>query len=124
MAQNLQLDSVKRDYVVVNGSPIGSDRVEEAAYYALLIPQGKWLYGDVDQGSLLYTLDKQKRSSSIEQDFAGYAQDAIKRQVIDTGKATASAVKNFETTRFGTSNLINIVPAQTQLSDQLSFVSV
>lgn len=41
MAQNLQIDPVTKDYVIVNGSPVASDRVLEACYFALLIPQGK-----------------------------------------------------------------------------------
>lgn len=124
MAQNLKLNPVLRDYEVVNGSPIPSDRVEEAAYYALKIPEGKYLYGETGQGSYLYTLENQKRDRSIEQNFAALARDAIKRQLIDTGIATKQEISVLETTRTGSSNQIKIEPAQTNLSDELDFVSV
>ncbi len=124
MAQNLKLDPVKKDYVFVNGSPVPSDSIYEKSYYALTVPQGKYLYGQVDQGSLLYTLQNQKRTSSIEQQFAAYASDAIKRQVIDTGDATAVAVSNISASTTGTSNEIDVTPSQTQLSNQLNFTSV
>lgn len=124
MAQNLQIDPTKKDYVVVNGSPIPTDRILEATYYAILIPKGRWVYGDPDQGSLLYTLQNTKRSGSIEQNFASYTNDAIRNQLIATGKATASEVKNLAATSTGTSNQINVVPNETQLSDQIDFVSV
>ena len=84
MAQNLQLDPTKKDYVVVNGSPVPSDRVEEAAYIALAIPQGNWLYGEADQGSLLYTL-RQKRLTTVDLNFASYADEALRRQLVDRG---------------------------------------
>jgi hypothetical protein len=125
MAQNLQIDPTKKgDYVVQNGSPIPSDRVEEACWYPLKIPQGKWLYAQTGQGSLLDELENVKRDSSIEQQFAAYAQDAIKRQVIAPGKATASQVTNIAATRTGSSNQIDVVPSMTQISSQLNFVPV
>lgn len=125
MAQNLVIDPQTKDYVVdATGKPIPSDRVEEQVYIALSIPQDGWLYGDPNQGSKLYTLENVKRTSSIEQEIASFAQDAIERQVISTGQATASQVKNTETTRTGTANTIEVIPAQTQISNQLDFVSV
>lgn len=124
MAQNLQLDPVKKDYVVINGSPVPSDRVEEASYFALAIQQGKWLYGQVSQGSQLYTLLNQKRTAAIDQLFATYSQDAIKRNVIDTGKASAVQTGNIATSRTGTSNQIEVIPASSQLSNQLNFSPV
>lgn len=124
MAQNLQLDPVKKDYVLENGSPIPSDRVEEASYFALSIPQGKWLYGAVGQGSQIYTLQNAKRTAFVDQQFATYAQDAIKRNVIQSGKASAVQVKNLATSRTGTSNQIEVIPAQSQLSEQLLFTPV
>ncbi len=124
MAQNLQMDPVKRDYVMRDGSPIPSDRVEEACYFPLTIQRGKWLYGAIGQGSLLFTLANQKRSGSIEQQYAGYAQDAIKTQVISVGKASASEVQNIAASRTGTSNQIEVIPQTTQLSQQLNFVPV
>lgn len=124
MAQNLELDPTAQDYVIVNGSPVPSDRVEEATYFALLIPQGKGLYQDSSQGSLIYTLQNQKRSSIVDQQFAAYSQDAIQRNVIQPGKATASQVYNIQATPTGTSNQINVIPSQTQLSSQLNFTPV
>lgn len=124
MAQNLQIDPVTRDYVLENGSPIPSDRVEEASYFALAIPQDKWVHGVPGQGSLLYTLQNAKRSGAIEQQFAAYAMDAINSQVVAVGKATAVKVQNIAASRTGTSNKIEVIPAATQLSEQLNFVSV
>lgn len=123
MAQNLKLDPQKKDYIFANGSPIASDSVLEAAYYAIKIPQNKYLYGQEGQGSLLYTL-KGKRDSSIEQQFASYAKAAIDKQLIETGQAKAVSITNIETTRYGTSNEIDIVPSEVQISNELNFVSV
>lgn len=119
-----QIDPVTRDYVVVNGSPIEPDRILEACYYALVIPQGAWLHGNPEQGSLLWTLANSKRNGNVEQQFSSFAQEAIKRQVIATGKATAQQLKNIQATRSGTNNQIEVIPAQTQLSQQLNFVPV
>jgi phage gp46-like protein len=124
MAQNLQIDPVAKDYVVVNGSPIESDRVEEKAYIALQIPQGEYLYGVTGQGSFLYTLANQKRDASVEQEFNALASDAIQKQLVNTGDATAQQVSNIAASRTGSSNQISIVPAQTSLSNQLNFTSV
>lgn len=124
MAQNLQLDPVKKDYVVENGSPVPSDRVEEACYYALTIPEGNWLYGVSGQGSLLYTLEQKKRANDVELKFATYSTDAIKRQVVATGKASDVAVRNLAVSPTGTSNQIEVIPAQSQLSNQLNFIPV
>lgn len=121
MAQNLKLDPVKRDYVVENGSPVPSDRVLEATYYALAIPQGKWIYGELKQGSLLYTLSGIKRTAAIEQLFASYARDAVKRQVIDTGQATDVGIKNLSQSTTTSGNQIEVVPSQVQLSNSLGF---
>jgi hypothetical protein len=123
MAQNIQINPVTRDYVVVNGSPVSSDRILEKAFIAITIPQGKWLYGAIGQGSLVYTLAQQKRAASLEQLFSQYTQDAIQRQLINTGQAVNSSTTNLQATRTGSSNEINVVPAATQLSNQLSFVS-
>lgn len=124
MAQNLKLDPAKRDYVTVNGSPVPSDRIEEKTYYALLIPETKWLYVEPGQGSLIWTLEGKKQAPSTEQQLSAFAQDAIKRQLIANGQATSSEVTNIEQTRGGTSNLIRVVQSQTDLSDQLNFVPV
>jgi len=124
MAQNLKLNPMKRDYAVVNGSPVPSDRVEEATYYAVQIPQNKWLYGQAGQGSLVYTLQNRKRDASVEKDFAAFAKDAVTKQVVNTGKATAVAVRNLATSPTGTSNEIDVTPSQTPISNQLNFVSV
>ncbi len=124
MAQNLQLDPVARDYVLKNGSPIPSDRVEEASYIALTIQQGQWLYGLTSQGSQLYTLQNQKRNATIEQLFATYSEDAIARNVIVPGKGTATQAQNLTTSRTGSSNQVEVIPAASQLSNQLNFTSV
>lgn len=121
MAQNLQLDPKKRDYILVQGSPVPSDRVLEAAYYALLIPRDKWLYGVDNQGSYLYLFRNSKRTSSTEQIFAARATDAINTQLIQTGQAKAVSVYNLASSRNGTSNEIDIVPNQQQISNQLNF---
>lgn len=125
MPQNLQLDPVKRDYVLNDmGTPIESDRVEESVYYSLAIPQGQWLYGDPNQGSKLYTLENVKRTSSIEQQISGMVTDAVERQVIATGKASASRVRNTQATRTGTANIVEVIPEATQVSNQFNFVGV
>lgn len=121
MAQNLQLDPVKQDYVIENGSPVPTDRVLEACYYAMLIPENNWLYGVPGQGSLLYTLEKTKRNASVEQQFSAYTQAAINSQVIAPGKATASQVSNLSVSRNGSSNQVSVIPSNVQLSGQLSF---
>lgn len=124
MAQNLQIEPKSKDYVVENGSPIPSDRVLEASYIALMIQQGKWLYGEVDQGSQLYTLSNVKRTNGIEQQFASYAEDAIKRNVIIPGKGSAVQATNLATNVRATSNQVSVIPAQTELSSQLNFTPV
>jgi hypothetical protein len=121
MAQNLELDPVRQDYIVINGSPVPTDRVLEACYYPMLIPQNNWLYVNPGQGSLLYTLEGIKRAASVEQQFAAYTQQAIQSQVIATGKATASQVTNLSATRTASSNQVSVIPSNVQLSSQLSF---
>lgn len=124
MAQNIQIDPKTRDYVVVDGVPVPSDRILEATYYALMIPQGKWIYGNSDQGSMLHTLQNQKRRQSIDQEFAAIASEAIDRQLVQKGIASAFDVKAVETTRTGTSNEIRVAQNENQLSDQLNFNGV
>lgn len=124
MAQNLQMNPEKRDYVFENGSPIPSDRVLESAYFALAIPRGKYLYEQDNQGSLLHTLGNQKRTSSIEQQYSSYATQAIEDQVIKNDLATKVQVKNLEATRNGTLNEIDVTPSANQTSNQFNFVSV
>lgn len=123
MAQNLTLDPMKRDYVVVNGSPVPTNRVEEKTYFALTIPQGKWLYGEENQGSLLWTI-QQKRSSTVDQTYASFARAAVQAQVLDVGDATNLNVRNLEATKTGTLNQIDVTPSQVQVSDQFDFVPV
>lgn len=124
MAQNLQIDPKTRDYVMVNGSPVPSDRIFEKAYIALMIPQNKWLYGQVGQGSFLYLLQNQKNSPSTAQSYAAWASDAINRQLIQTGDVSAVQVKNTQSTPSGTANEIDVVPSNTQLSQQFLFTPV
>lgn len=121
MSQNLQLNPVLKDYVFVNGSPVPSDRVLEASYYAIMIPQNNWLYGNPNQGSLLYTLQNAKRTGSIEQQFAAFVNDAINRQVIQTGQAIGVETNNIATSRTGTSNQINVIPSAVSISNQFTF---
>jgi phage gp46-like protein len=109
---------------MVNGSPVPSDRVLEASYYALAIPEMQWLYGVPGQGSLLYTLANQRRTSSVEQNYAVLANAAIQRQVITPGLATAVQTENLQTTRTGTSNQIEVIPSQAVASTQFNFSSV
>ena len=122
MSQNLILDPVKRDYVFTNGSPTSTSRVEEASYYALKVPLGKWLYNPA-QGSLLYTLVN-KRFSSVEQSFASLSNEAITRQVVDPGLASNVGTQNINATSTGTSNQIEVIPAANQVSSQFTFTSV
>lgn len=124
MAQNLKLDPTARDYVFVNGSPVPSDGINEKCYYALAIPQNNWLYGVQGQGSLLYTLSNKKHTSTTEQEFAGFANDAINRQVVQPGFAEAVQTENIQTTNNGTSNQIEVIPSQTPIAGQLSFTPV
>jgi phage gp46-like protein len=119
-----QIDPVKRDFVLVNGSTVSPDRVYEACYYALKIPDGAWLYGAQGQGSLLYTLQNVKRTSNIEQKFASFSSDAIQRQVIATGKATAQQIENIQATATGTSNQIEVIPSQSPINQQFAFTPV
>lgn len=121
MAQNLRIDPTKRDYIVENGSPIATDSVLEASYFALLIPDGRYVYGIPGQGSNLYVLNNSKRVASIEQVFSAIAKGAISRQIIATGQATAVGTENLDTSRSGSSNQISVVPSGTQVSDQLNF---
>lgn len=125
MSQNLQLDPLKKDYVLDGtGSPIPSDRVEETSYIALTIPQNQWLYGDPNQGSKLYTLSNVKRTPGLEQTISSFVTDAIERQVISTGAATAQQFENLQATRTGTSNQLEVIPSETQVSNQINFVGV
>ena len=124
MAQNLLFDPVKKDYVFTNGSPTPTDRILEKTYYALMIPQGKYLYEENRQGSLLHTLEGIKRTSDIEQQFSSYSKEAIDRQLIQTGQATEVEVENLEATKTGTSNSISVTPSAVQLSTEFDFVSV
>jgi len=124
MAQNIQIDPTKRDYVIVNGSPVPSDRIEDKAYIAIQIPQNQWLYGTPTQGSLIYTLQNKKHSPSIEQRFATYATGAINRQLITPGDATAVNVNNIQVTPTGTLNRIQVVPNTALLSNQFAFNQV
>lgn len=120
MSQNLKFDPTKRDYVLNNGSSVNGD-ILDSVYIAIQIPQGQWLYGSPDQGSLLFTLQNKKRTVNIEQQFAAYSKDAINRQLVDTNQATAVGVQNLSATRTGTSNRIGVVPNESNLSDQLNF---
>lgn len=123
MSQNIMLDPKKKDYVFQNGSPISTDRILEACYYAILVPSN-WMYISPGQGSLNYTLLNRKRNATVEQDFASFSTDAINRQLIDTGKATDSQISNIEANSFNSSNQVSVVPSLVQLSTQFNFLSV
>lgn len=124
MSQFLKMNPTLRDYVFLNGSPIPSDRIEERAYFSLALPKNNWLYGDVNDGSLLYKLQGIKRTGSVEQTYASYAQDALRIQMINRGFAQSSSVTNLAATQTGTLNQIDIVPAAVQPQSQLNFVPV
>jgi len=124
MAQFLQIDPTTQDYVFQNGSPVPSDDVTNRAYFSLLIQQNNWLYGATDQGSLLYTLSRMKRSASVEQLMASYSQIAIQNQLINNGYANSTGFNNISTSSTGTSNQISIVPTATPVQSQFNFVSV
>jgi len=124
MPQFLQMDPVAQDYVVVNGSPVETDDITQRVYMDVSIPKAAWLYGQTAQGSLLYTLEKAKRTALIEQQFASYVEDAVNQQSIANGYATKVGVNNIATSRTGTSNQIQVVPTTVPVSSTLSFVSV
>lgn len=124
MAQNLEMDPEKKDYVVVRGSPVATDRVLEPSYFTLLIPRDRWVNGNPGEGSYLWRLQNVKRTSDTEQQFSTIVTEALQAQIISTGRASAAAVKNVAATRTGSSNSIGVVPAQTQVSEQLDFVPV
>lgn len=124
MAQNLTMDPLKKDYVVKNGSPVPSDTVLDKAYFALMIPQGKWLYSVPGQGSLLYTLTNRMRDQNLEATFSSMVKDAINTQLVNTGQANDVGTQNTETTPTGSANDINVTPAATTLSSQLNFSGV
>lgn len=121
MAQNLMLDPAKKDYIIVQGSPVPSDRVEEKAFIALMIPKNQWLYADAGDGSDLHLFKNVKRISSIEQLFASRSIQAITDQLIKNGDALDVSVQNLASSRTGTSNNISIVPNQKNISTSLGF---
>lgn len=121
MAQNLELDPTKRDYVVVAGSPVPTDRVFEKAYFALAIPRLQWLYGDARLGSDLYLFQNTKRVPETDQLFAARATQAIQTQLVDTGEVVDVVVTNIASSRSGSSNNISMRPNQKSLSTRLAF---
>lgn len=124
MAQFLQMDPVAKDYVFENGSPVETDDIAQRVYMDVSIPKNAWLYGQTDQGSLLYTLENTKRTALIEQQFASYVEDAVNQQSIANGYATKVGVDNIATSRTGTSNRVQVVPTTVPVSSTLNFVSV
>lgn len=124
MAQNLLMNPLKKDYVVIAGSPVPSDTVLDKSYFALLIPQGKWMYSVAGQGSLLYTLQNRMRDSAIEATFSSMVKVAINTQLIKTGQASSVKTQNTETTPTGSANNISVAPAALTLSSQLNFSGV
>ena len=124
MGQFIQIDPTTKDYVFENGSPIETDDVRVRTYFSLMIPQNKWLYGQPNQGSLLYILNNVKRTSSIEQQFASLAADAINQQVIGMGYGNDQGIKNIAASSVGTNNEVEVVPSAQPVQSQLNFVSV
>ncbi len=124
MAQNIEIDPAKRDYVVENGSPVVSNRIHERAFYTLAIPRNAWLYGGPDLGSDLYRMRNAKRTADIEALFASRAMEAIESQLIKTGEASRAEVKNISGSRSGTSNNIDIEQNQESISTKLDFSPV
>lgn len=118
------MDPVKRDYVVVNGSPVASDRIYERAYFALAIPRLNWLYGSVHDGSDLYLFQNSKRVPETDRLYATRATQALNDQVVARGDATQVQVSNIASSRSGTSNEIDIQPNQKSISSVLSFSPV
>jgi phage gp46-like protein len=124
MGQNANFNPVTRDYEQSQGSVTTTDRINEAAYFVLMIPRGRWLYGEARQGSELHKFKNAKRTSDTEQLFAARVTEALQNQLVEPGRAKAVNVFNTETTRTGTANEIDIEPAASQLSAQLAFSPV
>lgn len=108
----------------MNGSPIPSQRIHEDVYFALTIPQGKWLYGTPGQGSRLHELIGVKRTEKTERIFSTLAMNAIQRQIIDTGKASQALISTVESGQFGISNQIEVEPQMKDFASILNFRSV
>lgn len=115
------IDPVTRDYALENGAPVPTDRIEEQAYFILTIPEGNWLYGDPGQGSELWRFKNVRRNSGTEQLYADRVTDALNRQLVDTGRASSVQVSNIATSRYGTSNEIDVTQLQRAVATKLSF---
>jgi hypothetical protein len=124
MGQNWKFDPVKRDYVLEQGRPVATDRIEETVYFVLMIPRGQWIYGLPGQGSELFKFVGAKRVASTDQLFAARAIQAIESQVIAQGRARQVETRNLESTRTGTSNQITVVPLESELSAQFKLKPV
>lgn len=124
MSQNLAMNPQAKDYVIVNGSPVASDAIEDKAYFAITIPQGAWQYGQTGQGSLIYTLQNKLRTSSLEQTYASMVNNAIEKQLIDTGQATDVQTTNTQATATGTLNNTQVTGAAIPISGSLGFSGV
>jgi len=123
MSQNLMLEPSKKDYVVENGSPVATDRLYEKAYYALLIPRLRWLYGfgDAALGSDLYLFRNSKRVPESNQLYAARATRAIEQQLVANGEVSLVNVTNIASSRSGMSNNIALQPNQQSLSTRVAF---
>jgi phage gp46-like protein len=124
MGQNTKFDPVKRDYVAEQGSVGTTDDIRVASYFVLKKPKGKWLYGAPGEGSDLHKFQNSKRLSNTEQLFAARSNEAIQSQLIDTGRAEQVTTTNIDSSREGSSNEIEVVPLQADLSDQFEFTPV
>lgn len=114
-------DPTKRDYPIQDGAPTPTDRIEEQTYFVLTIPLSKWLYGVQGEGSDLWKFRNARRLSTTEQTFAARTIDALNRQLVATGKAKQVAVSNIATSRYGTSNEIEVEAAQQSVATKIQF---
>ncbi len=123
MSQNLMLDPSKRDYVVPNGSPVATDRLYEKAYFALMIPRLRWMYGfgDASLGSDLHLFRNSKKVPESEQLYAQRATRAIEAQLVANGEVAAVNVTNIASSRSGMSNNIALQPNKQSLSTRVAF---
>jgi phage gp46-like protein len=124
MGQNARFNPTKRDYDLEKGSVVTTDAITEAAYFVLMIPRGRWLYGTLTQGSELWRFRNAKRTSDTEQLFAARVKEPVNNQLIATGRAKSVVVSSTETTRTGTANEITIEQDASQLASRLNFTAV
>lgn len=121
MGQNLRINPQTKDYELVNGSPVASNRIHEDVYYALMISSGQWIHGEPNQGSELYRLQGIKRTPNIERMFSAFAEQAVRSQVINSGRARQIQTYYLQSARTGSSNQINVEPQNKNVSNTITF---